>query len=275
MAGVRGRIGGALRRVSGTTAKQTAAKVPTKAVPVKKTAPVKNAAVKNAAVKNAVPVKKAAVKKTATGEAPTKQAAMAKKTANAAKKVVEKKVVAKKLVEKKAHSTLPAGSAASVNASPTKTTAKSARSASKAVRSPAQKPAASPALSPVTSAPKADLTEAELREIRARLTAELTEMQTEYDRSIAELNDLQMTHTDGAGDDQADVGSKTFEREQEQSIAANRHHLLAQIEHAFERMDAGTYGICENCGRPIPKARLTALPMATMDAECKARQERH
>ena len=48
--------------------------------------------------------------------------------------------------------------------------------------------------------------------------------------------------TDGAGDDQADAGSKTFEREQEQSIAANRVDLMTQIERAVERIDAGTYG---------------------------------
>ncbi|HEX4726552.1 MAG TPA: TraR/DksA C4-type zinc finger protein [Jatrophihabitans sp.] len=126
------------------------------------------------------------------------------------------------------------------------------------------------------SAPaKTDLSATELREIRQRLQTEFDEMQVEYDRSIVELNNLQMANTDGAGDDQADAGSKTFEREQEQSIAANRHDLLIQIEHAIERIDAGTYGICENCGRPIPKARLKALPMATLDAECKSRAERH
>jgi DnaK suppressor protein len=79
---------------------------------------------------------------------------------------------------------------------------------------------------------------------------------------------------DGAGDDQADAGSKTFEREQEQSIAANRQDLLNQIHRAIDRIDAGTYGICENCGRAIPNARLKALPMATLDAECKAKEER-
>jgi RNA polymerase-binding transcription factor DksA len=107
------------------------------------------------------------------------------------------------------------------------------------------------------------------------LQEEFDQMQAEYERSLVLLNALQQTHTDGAGDDQADAGSMTFEREQEQSIAANRHDLLIQIEHALERIDAGTYGLCENCGKPIPKARLLALPMATMDAECKSREERH
>ena len=63
-------------------------------------------------------------------------------------------------------------------------------------------------------------------------------MQGEYDRSMDELNELHQTGTDGAGDDQADAGSKTFEREQELSIAANRLDLLNQIQRAIERVDA-------------------------------------
>jgi RNA polymerase-binding protein DksA len=99
-------------------------------------------------------------------------------------------------------------------------------------------------------------------------------MQVEYEKSMSQLEDLRQSE-DGAGDDQADAGSKAFEREQEQSIAANRQLLIEQIQHAIERIDSGTYGSCEDCGKPIPKARLKALPMATLDAECKARAERH
>jgi RNA polymerase-binding protein DksA len=117
-------------------------------------------------------------------------------------------------------------------------------------------------------------TPAELAEIRKELMAELTEMGAAYDRSLRDLSDLQQSSTDGAGDDQADAGSKTFEREQEQSIAANRLDLLTQIQRAVERIDAGTYGFCESCGKPIPKARLRAFPSATLDVACKQREER-
>jgi len=113
----------------------------------------------------------------------------------------------------------------------------------------------------------------ELADVRAQLLAELEEMQAEYEQSMRELND-QQANTDGAGDDQADAGSKTFEREQELSIAANRLDLLTQIRRAVERIDAGTYGYCESCGQPIPKARLKAFPMATLDVVCKQREER-
>jgi RNA polymerase-binding protein DksA len=104
--------------------------------------------------------------------------------------------------------------------------------------------------------------------------AELNEMRNAYDLSLRDLDTLQRAHTDGAGDDQADAGSKTFEREQEQSIAANRLDLMTQIERAVERIDNGTYGFCERCGKPIPKARLKAFPAATLDVACKQREER-
>jgi RNA polymerase-binding protein DksA len=119
-----------------------------------------------------------------------------------------------------------------------------------------------------------DLTDDELAELRSQLVAEVAELQDEYDRAMSELADMQQANTDGAGDDQADAGSKTFEREQEQSIANNRQDLIVQAQRAISRIDSGTYGLCENCGRPIPKARLQALPMATLDADCKAREER-
>ena len=45
---------------------------------------------------------------------------------------------------------------------------------------------------------------------------------------------------------------------------------MVQIQRAVERIDAGTYGFCESCGKPIPKARLKAFPMATLDVALQA-----
>ncbi|MDG4532298.1 TraR/DksA C4-type zinc finger protein [Streptomyces sp. AV19] len=50
--------------------------------------------------------------------------------------------------------------------------------------------------------------------------------------------------------------------------------MLDQTERALGRLGAGTYGLCENCGRPIGKARMQAFPRATLCVECKQRQER-
>ena len=58
------------------------------------------------------------------------------------------------------------------------------------------------------------------------------------------------------------------------SLANNSRDLLLQVERALERLDDGTYGRCENCGNPIPKARLQAFPRATLCVTCKQREER-
>ena len=122
--------------------------------------------------------------------------------------------------------------------------------------------------------PGTDWTPDELAEVRTDLAAQLGRLRAEYDQAIADLNALQQSANDGAGDDQADAGAKTFEREQELSIANNRLDLLTQMQRAIERVDAGTYGRCESCGNPIPKARLQAFPSATLCVTCKQREER-
>jgi DnaK suppressor protein len=58
------------------------------------------------------------------------------------------------------------------------------------------------------------------------------------------------------------------------SLAANSRDLLSQVERALQRLDNGSYGICENCGNPIGKARLQAFPRATLCVSCKQREER-
>lgn len=59
---------------------------------------------------------------------------------------------------------------------------------------------------------------------------------------------------------QADVGTETFDREKDLTILDSVEGELADVEHALERLDAGTYGTCEACGEPIPDDRLEALP---------------
>lgn len=78
----------------------------------------------------------------------------------------------------------------------------------------------------------------------------------------------------GAGDDDADTGTKNITREHEMSLAANAREMLEQTERALLRLDAGTYGLCEVCGKPIGKARMQAFPRATLCVEDKQKQER-
>ncbi|PZS28048.1 MAG: hypothetical protein DLM59_15350 [Pseudonocardiales bacterium] len=92
---------------------------------------------------------------------------------------------------------------------------------------------------------------------------------------MSDINDLQRDRVgDMAGDDQADTGTKTFEREQEISLANGILDRRSQVEHALDRLDLGTYGRCERCGNPIPKARLAAFPWVTLCVSCKQHEER-
>ena len=116
---------------------------------------------------------------------------------------------------------------------------------------------------------------AETEKIRLALTARRDELQEEYSSTVAELAELQRDRlTDSAGDDQADTGTKTFEREQEITLANAILERITQVERALERLDEGSYGWCERCGNPIPVERLAAFPSATLCVSCKQLEER-
>jgi DnaK suppressor protein len=114
----------------------------------------------------------------------------------------------------------------------------------------------------------------ELAAVRATLSEENTDLQAEISRAESQIADRLGDISEGAGDDQADAGAKTYEREHELALTYNARDLLAQNERALNRIDAGTYGVCESCGNPIGKARLQAFPRATLCVTCKQREER-
>ena len=116
-------------------------------------------------------------------------------------------------------------------------------------------------------------TDEELGEVRAELAAEAAGLRAEIDQAESQIQRLSDTVSE-AGDDEADASSKLYEREQELALTRHTRELLEQTEHALARIDAGTYGVCESCGKPIGKARLLAFPRATLCVECKQRQER-
>jgi len=72
----------------------------------------------------------------------------------------------------------------------------------------------------------------------------------------------------------AETASVTIEREIDFTLQENSAHVLAAIDAALERLDAGSYGRCESCGREIEPDRLEAIPYATLCIECKRRDER-
>ena len=118
-------------------------------------------------------------------------------------------------------------------------------------------------------------TAAETEKIRVALIERRDELKAEHDQTLVEIAELQQHRlTDSAGDDQADTGTKTFEREQEITLANNSREMLEQSRRALARIEDGTYGICESCGNPIGKGRSMAFPRATLCLTCKQREER-
>ena len=115
---------------------------------------------------------------------------------------------------------------------------------------------------------------AELKAIRSELAKELVRLQTELAAIEREMDALIADAGDGAGDDQADAGTKTFEREHEMSLVINARDMVLHTERALERIDTKTYGNCEECGSPIGKARLQVFPRATLCMLCKQKEER-
>jgi len=177
-----------------------------------------------------------------------------------AKKAPAKKAPAKKAPAKKA----PAKKAPAKKAPAKKAPAKKA---------PAEK-IARPKKRPVVREDESPWTDAELAAVREELGEEKKRLLEEIASAEEGLADLIRDSGDGAGDDQADAGSKTFEREHEMSLANNARDMLEQVEHALTRIGDGSYGVCESCGKPIGKLRLQAFPRATLCRSCKEAEER-
>jgi RNA polymerase-binding protein DksA len=117
-------------------------------------------------------------------------------------------------------------------------------------------------------------TDEEVTEAREGLEGEAARLTAEITSSERALAGLMRDSADGAGDDEADTGTKNITREHEMALAGNAREMLEQTERALQRLDAGTYGLCEVCGKPIGKARMQAFPRATLCVEDKQKQER-
>ena len=114
----------------------------------------------------------------------------------------------------------------------------------------------------------------ELDEVRGVLLADAQRLRAELVAASRELHGIMRDPGEGAGNDQADVGSATFERDHEMTLVNNARHLLLQTERALERIADGSYGSCESCGQPVGRNRLLAFPRATLCLRCKQREER-
>jgi len=117
-------------------------------------------------------------------------------------------------------------------------------------------------------------TETELKKLRQQLQAEIDGLAADISEAESAIAERLGDAVGDAGDDQADAGAKTFQREHELALTQNARELLELSERALARIDEGTFGVCASCGQPIGKARLQAFPRATLCVACKQREER-
>ncbi|HEX9654896.1 MAG TPA: TraR/DksA C4-type zinc finger protein [bacterium] len=100
--------------------------------------------------------------------------------------------------------------------------------------------------------------------------------------NLGKLKEQEMTSTvkDSAGENSAysfhmaDVGTDNMEREKAFFFATQEGRFLYHIEQAIERIEKGTYGLCHECGKPIGKERLEAVPHARLCITCKSKEEK-
>ena len=112
------------------------------------------------------------------------------------------------------------------------------------------------------------------RDRLAEETARLTEIRATFDDLNKESEAESLGELSSSDQHMADIGTETFEREKDLSILEQVEAELADVEHALRRLDDGTYGTCEACGKVIDDARLEALPAARFCLEDQGLAER-
>jgi RNA polymerase-binding transcription factor DksA len=113
--------------------------------------------------------------------------------------------------------------------------------------------------------------------LRKRLEARKAEIEESVSNLAAEMRSIGIEQDDengSLGNHIAEDGSSVAEAERIVTVSEDFQDILAQVNSALERMNAGTYGTCQSCGRPISEERLEAFPYVGYCIECQSRIER-
>lgn len=273
------------------SAKPTVRKPPKKAIakpsakskkPVAKAKPVakkKLAAKPKAVAKKKSPVKPKAVAKK---KSPVKPKPITKKPASKSKPTLKPKPKAKSAPKAKTPVKPPAKAKAESTpkaSAPTKSkaSAKAAPEAPVVVERKPLPPRPKPKPEVIRKAKRVNFDAKTLRSIKSDLAqqrVELAQQIKEIEEATFNSTQSEMSGETGYDEDSADAGTATFEREKDLSIANNIQDLIDKIDKALQKIDDGTYGLCESCGDPISGERLKALPYVLLCIRCKKAEER-
>ena len=113
-----------------------------------------------------------------------------------------------------------------------------------------------------------NLLRSRLESERKRLTEELEQLKS----SVRPADERREGSPFGKREEEA---TESFELERRLTLEKRLIDQLAAVEHALQKFEDGTYGLCDSCGQPIDPARLEALPQASLCLSCKARQAKN
>ncbi|MBA7572084.1 MAG: molecular chaperone DnaK [Dehalococcoidia bacterium] len=108
--------------------------------------------------------------------------------------------------------------------------------------------------------------------LRARLESEQKRLNEELEQlksSVRPANERREGSPFGKREEEA---TESFELERRLTLEKRLRDQKADVEHALQKFEDGSYGLCDNCGKPIAPARMEALPRASLCLDCKARQ---
>jgi len=112
-------------------------------------------------------------------------------------------------------------------------------------------------------------------ELYERLKQEQLQLNSELQRLKAEEKSADAQREGSPFGKREEGATEAFELEKRLLLERRLTDALAEVEHALKKYEAGTYGICDLCSKPIEPARLEALPQANLCLECKARQAKN
>jgi DnaK suppressor protein len=116
------------------------------------------------------------------------------------------------------------------------------------------------------------------KEFVEKQSERLEELRAELARMVEGLEEDQQDRAESDGDmtenDSGDMSQSLFTREMDATVEQTMEKRLESVDRALQKIEEGTYGICDDTGEPIPRGRLEAMPEAVYTVEAQQRRER-
>ncbi len=110
--------------------------------------------------------------------------------------------------------------------------------------------------------------------LRSRLESEQKRLKEELEQLKSSVRPADERREGSPFGKREEEATESFELERRLTLEKRLIDQLAEVEHALQKFEDGTYGLCDNCGQPIDPARLEALPQASLCLRCKELQVR-